>query len=220
MVAEPDIDVQALAELPETGHFAAPVVGQALAHEGRHLLHLPRETYPRPVPGVPSRRPTGGRDAIPRPAARANVMAAPASRPAGLQERASRPGTGCRPGGPLHRGCRPAAGATLHRCQQPVGCQDTRGLFLAFLHDGRQAGVTPSRGRQPAQTSWRRRHRGRQACRKGHLAREPDADQVDRYIEAAGLRQARRYIDAGSRLDARTPGACSWRSFTTADRRA
>ena len=128
----------------------------------------------------------------------------------------------------------------------------TRGLFLAFLHDGRQAGVTPSRGLQPAQTSWQRRHRGRQACRKGHLAREPDAgqvdryidagsqldarhtgpapgvphrgrqacrkgrlarepdaDQVDRYIEAAGLRQARRYIDAGSRLDARTPGALS-----------
>lgn len=47
MVAEPDIDVQALAELPETGHFAAPVVGQALAHEGRHLLHLPRETFQR-----------------------------------------------------------------------------------------------------------------------------------------------------------------------------
>ena len=85
----------------------------------------------------------------------------------------------------------------------------TRGLFLAFLHDGRQAGVTPSRGLQPAQTSWQRRHRGRQACRKGHLAREPDADQVDRYIEAAGLRQARRYIDASSRLDARTPGALS-----------
>ena len=150
--------------------------------------------HPGPVPGVPSRRPTGGRDAIPRPAARANVMAAPASRPAGLQERASRPGTGCRPGGPLHRGCRPAAGATLHRCRQPVGRQDTRGLFLAFLHDGRQAGVTPSRGRQPAQ-AWQRRHRGRQACRKGRLAREPDAGQVDRYIEAAG-----------SRLDARHTG--------------
>ena len=46
-VAEPDVDVQALAELPETGHFAAPVVGQALAHEGRHLLHLPREAFQR-----------------------------------------------------------------------------------------------------------------------------------------------------------------------------
>lgn len=46
-VAEPDVDVQALAELPEIGHFAGPVVGQALAHEGRHLLHLPREAFQR-----------------------------------------------------------------------------------------------------------------------------------------------------------------------------